>query len=972
MASNSVTPGRNGARRLTLAWIVAAFVLAVFAGPVRALDAIPVPVDVQALDLTLAIDRYLNVGDRLQVSTAPDADGIVRRIEVRSRQADNAPAWAVFALVNNSDEQIDRLLVAPHFRLAGSRILRPDLGASRIVGVTPSQGLAPVREPIHDADVYRITLDPGAIVTLVVELRTPDLPQLYLWDVNAFRDHQNATTLFEGIVLGTAGILTLVLTILFVVKRSAMFPAVALFSWSVLAYLTIEFGFWSQLFDLGVADERLPRAIVEALLPGTLIIFLFAYLNLNHWHSRFSYGTLAFLGAIAATVGIAFYDPQLASGIGRMTLGLVGIVGFAVILWLSVRGFDRAILLIPAWLVLILWLLGAWLGVSGRLVNDFVSPALSGGMVLIVLLLGFTVMQHAFAGGALAEGIMNDTERKVLALAGAGDHIWDWEVARNHVVTSDVAAEELGLKPGALEGAIGDWLDVIHVQDRDTFKLALDTVVERGRGRINLAFRMRGDDGHFRWARLRARPIVGSDGEVMRCVGTIRDITEVKTSEERLLHDAVHDNLTGLANRALFLDRLDSALSRAHLEKVAKPSVIVINIDNFRTINAELGVSVGDSVLLTVARRLSRGLKANDSIARISGDEFAILLLSEQEPARIAAFAESLRRALKPPIIFNEREMRLTVSIGVATYDPQCEGAEEALKDAEVAVVHAKRLGGNRCEAFRPLLREHGRSLVAVESDLRRALEREELVVLFQPIVSLPERRLAGFEALLRWDHPRRGRMGPDEFVPIAERSGLIIPVGLYVMERAARELAGFASTSGAADDLFVSINISSRQLLRHDLINDLRALLSRTGLKPGALKLEVTESLVMENPEYCAQVLERVRALGIGLSMDDFGTGHSSLSYLERFPFDTIKIDQSFVKGGAGSEKRPLILRSIVTLAHDLGMAVVAEGVETEDSVEELVALDCEFAQGFVFGKPVTAVEARQLVGNARLLVAE
>lgn len=923
--------------------------------PANALDAINVPLDVDALDLTRAVDRFVEVGDRLQVSTAPGPDGIVRRIEVRARELDGVGNWVVFALSNTSDEQIDRLLVAPHFRLADSRIIWPDLGASRIAAISPSQGLAPERLDSQEADVFRITLDPGAVVTYVVELRSNSLPQLILWNEDTYRDSVNATTLYKGIVLGIAGLLALFLSILFIVKRSPMFPAVAVVAWAVLAYLAIEFGFWNQIFDLKPGEEQVSRAIAEVVLAAALVILVYAYLSLGSVHKAFFQIGLIWAAFFATLIGLAVYEPQIASGIARLGLGMIGIGGLLVILPMSVQGYDRAVHLIPSWIVFLGWLLAAWLAVSGNIVNDFVSPALSGGLVLIVLLLGFTVMQHAFAGGSLSEGLVSDSERKMLALGGSGDLIWDWDLARDRVYSSPATEDLLGLKRGSLAGPFKDWLSAIHPGERDHFRHVVELIVETGRGRIDQTLRMRAEDGHFRWFRLRARPVVGEDDVVFRLIGTMLDVTDMKTTQERLLRDAVRDSLTGLPNRELFLDRVESAIERARLEKIARPTLIMINIDHFSQHNDQLGVSAADSLLTMVARRIDRLLKPNDTLSRIAGDQFGVLLLSQQEPPAIAKLTEQIRRALRTPVVFGEEEVNLTVSIGVSTYDPNAESAEDVLKDAEIAMAHAKRLGGDRCEAFRPSLREHGRSLVAVEADLRKALERDELAVYYQPIIRLHDRTLAGFEALLRWNHPRHGRMAPAEFVPIAERSGLIIPVGLFVMERAARDLNSWMQADANASSLFTSVNISSRQLLRHDLLNDLRAILTRADLPGSALKLELTESLVMENPEYAAQVLSRCRELGIGLSLDDFGTGYSSLSYLQRFPFDTIKIDQSFVKPMVPGEPA-VVLGAIVTLGHDLDMDIVAEGIENEDVALALADLGCEFGQGFHFSHPIPA----------------
>ena len=925
----------------------------------RAVEAVNVRLDAAAIDLTAATEVQKTDGDRIQVSTAPGPDGIVRRIEVRAREGNNN--WAVLALTNNSDEQIDRLIVVPHYRMVGSGLFWPDLGLSRIAAITPSTGDRPVRQEGTTADVFRITLDPGTVITLVAELRTDKLPQIYLWEPDAYKDKVNSFTLYYGIVIGIAGLLALFLTILFVVKGSIMFPAAAALGWAVLIYIGIDFGFWGKVFDMSAGAERVWRACGEAILSATLLVFLFAYLNLSRWHVRYAHITIAWLAALAALVAVAVFEPAVAAGIARMSLAGIAVLGLALVIYLSTHGFDRAVLLIPTWLLLVVWTTAAGLAVTGLVTNDIIGPALLGGLVLIVMLIGFTVMQHAFAGG-ITHGIVSDVERRALALTGAGDLIWDWDVSADKVFTSPETEHMLGLKRGTLEGPAATWLEVLHPLDRDRFRASLDGVVEQRRGRLTQDFRLRTVDGHYLWFALKARPVVGSDGEVVRLVGTLTDVTDFKNAEERLLFDAVHDNLTGLPNRELFIDRMEAALGFARAEPQIRPSIVVIDLDRFKQVNDSVGIAVGDSILLTIARRLSRLLKPQDTLSRLAGDQFALIVLSEREPARIVAFAETIRRTLRAPIAFNDREIFLTASIGLALAENHTQRTEEVLKDAELAMYYAKRIGGDRIEIFKPAMRSRKTDRLAMESELRRAIEREEIKVLYQPIVRLEDRVIAGFEALARWDHPKLGRLSPAEFISIAEEIGLIVDLGLFVLDHTARQLAQWQAATRSREPVFASVNVSSRQLLRHDLIQDLRSVLGRTALARGTLKLEITESLVMENPEHAAQMLTRIKELGAGLSLDDFGTGHSSLAYLQRFPFDTIKIDQSFVRTTPRGT-RPVILRSIIALAHDLGMEVVAEGAETDSDAVELYQLGCEYAQGFAFGEPMTADAARDLL---------
>jgi len=926
-----------------------------------AVEPIKISKDDTALDLSRAVELLRNKGESVQVSTAPGPDGIVRRIEVQADQNSNASGdWAAFSIANPTDQQIDRLIVAPHFRLVGSGIIWPDLGSPRIASITPSEGFALDRQPSADADVFRITINPGSVVTFVAELSSHNLPQLYLWEPEAYKDTVNSYTLYRGILLGISGLLALFLTILFVVKGTSLFPATAALAWAVLAYICVDFGFWNKLMEITPGNEQIWRAGTEVALAASLVIFLFAYLNLNRWHDHFSYGAVTWVLGLLALAGVAVFDPPIASGIARISLALTVVSGVAIIGYLAVKGYDRAVMLIPAWLLTLIWLLGAWMAVTGRLDNDIVQPALGGGLVLIVLLIGFTVMQHAFAGGALQQGLLSDMERQALAVIGAGDIVWDWDVPRDRVVTTPDIANQLGNTASSLQGPVRNWLPVMHSDDRDRFRSTLDAILENRRGRIGQIFRLRANDGHYHWYALRARPVIGSDGEVVRCVGTLVNVTEQKKAEERLLHDAVHDNLTGLPNRELFLDRLSNVMNMARGESNLHPTVFMIDIDRFKQVNDSLGMSAGDTILLTISRRLARLMKPQDTLSRLSSDQFGLLLASESDPGRIAAFAEALRQATRAPIAYAKREIVLTASVGLITWTKTATTAEDFVKDAELAMYQAKRFGGDRIEPFRPAFRAIGSDKLQLESDLRRALERDEISMAYQPIVKLDEGTIAGFEALMRWEHPRRGAISPSEFIPIAENSGLIVQLGLFAIQRAAEDLFAWQEQFPKLD-LFVSVNLSSTQLIRQDLINDVRSVLSRIHLNPGSLKLELTESVLMENPEQSAHVLARLKTMGIGLSLDDFGTGYSSLAYLTRFPFDIIKIDRSFVKGD--QPQKTTLLRSIVSMAHDLGLAVVTEGVESESDALQLRQMGCEYVQSFMFGQPTSREDATRMI---------
>ncbi|WEJ32521.1 EAL domain-containing protein [Devosia sp. SD17-2] len=939
------------------------------AAPARGFEVISVPEDVNAVNLSEVVEIVGGNDGRVQLSTAPDADGIIRRIEVLASQQGTNPSFALFALRNDSDQQIERLLVAPFFRLPGSGVFQPDLGEARISAVTPSAGIRPVRLSDPEADVFEVTLDPGATVTLVAELSAGSLPELYLWQPNAYRDYVNSFTLFRGVVLGVASLAAVFLTIMFVVKGRGVFPATAAFAWAVLAYLLIDFGILGRLFSLSAGGVQPLRAAAEAGIATTLAGFLFIYLNLHRWHLRFIHLALGLAALFLALFAFAFFQPAIAATISRLVLAMLGLSGFFLILLLALRGYDRAVLLVPTWIIFIAWLFYAWLVISGQVSNDVAQPAVGGGLVLVVMLLGFTAVQHAFSEGQVSIGTLSEVERRALALTGSGDFVFDWNIDRDRVTVSDELAIRLGEKRGALRGAIKRWLDRLHADDRDRFRTAFDTLVELRRGKVSADIRIAGHDGTYRSFRMRVKPVLGGDGQVNRIVGTLQDVTEDRAARERLLHDAVHDSLTGLPNKQLFLDRLERALERARLPGGVKPAVFLIDIDRFMELEERIGHSAADSVLLAMSRRISRAIRPLDTVARITGDQFAVILASEQAASKIAEIAEQIRKALKAPFNFGDRDLTLSASIGVTIYDSNPATAADVLRDAELAMYYAKRLGGDRIEAYRASARSISTYNRASEEDLERGMKEGELHVQFQPVTDITSGQIVGAEALMRWNHPTRGAVNPEEFVPLAERSGQIDKLGRLAFEQAATQTREWMTSIGLPEEFFVSVNLSPTQLATESLLADMRSLLDRDKALAASLKLEITESQVMSNPEHSAYMLEALHGLGVGLALDDFGTGHSSLSYLHRFPFDTIKIPAAFVKMGTDTgiaHTQGPIIKAIVALARDLELTVIAEGVESLDEIERLRQLNCRLAQGFAFGTAMTGAElARKLIAQ-------
>jgi len=953
---------------LALALALAALLLDLPAA--LALKAIPIGNDQDRIEITALGEAYEGRGDTLQIETAPGADGVKGRMSVPALTPGTSPAWFVFALTNTTDKPIERWLTADRYGTVGSGVVWPDLDARRIDAVTPSVGFVPERIKNDRADVFRLTLEPGQTVTFVAELASDRFARLFLWKAIEYEQKSRDRQLFNGIMLGITGLLAIFLTAVFAANHKAIFPTAAIFTWCVLAYLCVDFGFWHKLFNVRPEENAQYRAATEAGMAATLLIFLYTFLRLGAWHGFVRMLLGLWVAAQLVLVAVAFLDPRLAATFARLSSVAIAGVGAMLTLYLALRGQDRALSLVPTWMLLLVWLFGAGIALTGRLAGDIVVFGLTAGLVLIVVLIGFTVTQYAFRSVEPLYGTQpGEQQLRALAVDGAGAAVWEWQVRRDEIKVSPVVEAMLGLKAGELSTKAGDFARHMHPADRERFKLLLASIKERGGGELRIEFRMRHVDNSYRWFELEAASMASGDRRSLRCVGLIREVTDAKRAQERLLHDAVHDSLSGLPNRELFLDRLAIAAKRATLEPLVRPALLFIDIDKFKSVNTSFGIVVGDSLLLTIARRLGRNVGPQDTLARVGGDQFALLLLSQSDPAELAMLAEQVRRSLRAPINIAGQEIVLTASIGIAIYDGPDEDPAELLREAEIAMYRAKRAGPDRIEIFTADMRSEKDSRPALEADLRRAIEKKQLRLVYQPIFYLPTETLAGFEALLRWEHPSLGTLNPTDFVPVAEESDLIVKLGSYALVRAVREAVRWQKEMPRPEaPLFVSVNVSSRQLFRPELIKEVRHLLGRAVLPRGSLRLEITESLVMENPEKATAVLRQLADAGAGLALDDFGTGYSSLSYLNQFTFDTIKIDRSFLQaGGENGANGPVILRSVVALAHELGKKVVVEGVETEEDVGLLRSIGCEYGQGFYYGEPMSEREALQLLKIAR-----
>ena len=628
--------------------------------------------------------------------------------------------------------------------MAGSGVVWPDLDARRIEKISHSVGYVPERIKSDRADVFRITLEPGQTVTYIAELSSDRFARIYLWNGLEYEQKSRDRQLFNGIMLGITGLLAIFLTAVFAANHKAIFPAAAVFTWCVLAYLCVDFGFWHKLFNIRPEENAQYRAAAEAAMAASLLVFVYIFLRLGAWHGFVRMLLALWIAAQAVLVAVAFVDPRLAATFARLSSLAIAGGGAAVTLFLALRGQDRALSLVPTWMLLFVWLFGAGATFIGRLAGDFIIFGLTSGLVLIVVLIGFTVTQYAFRSVEPLYGAQpGEQQLRALAVDGAGAAVWEWNSRRDEIKVSPIVEAMLGLKSGELSSKADDFTAHMHPADRERFKLLLWSMKERSGGDMRIEFRMRHVDNSYRWFELEAASVPTSDRRNLRCVGLVREVTDAKRAQERLLHNAVHDSLSGLPNRELFLDRLAIAAKRATLEPLVRPSLLFIDIDKFKAANSAFGLVVGDSLLLTVARRLGRNLGPQDTLARIGGDQFALLLLSQTDPRELAMLAEQVRRSVRAPITIAGQEIVLTASIGIAIYDGPDEDPAELLREAEIAMYRAKRSGSDRIEIFNAEMRTDKDGRVALERRAARG-HREEAAEAGLSADLLPADRDAG------------------------------------------------------------------------------------------------------------------------------------------------------------------------------------------------------------------------------------
>lgn len=984
--------------------------------PVVVIDPSQPHVDITPVIVRLPADREASFPGPVPLVLADDETGFAR-------------VWSVFALQNALEEDQQRIISIDRSALWASGIAPvrsglADLGAWRVMplGAVVPAPIATGSQADPAQGRFLVTLPASGTVSFAIPVGSFAETPFHVWDPQALAAADARHAAFSGLIVGI-----LAVTFVFFAaqwanhlstqlkggRASGAGPShsavqlAALLTGGALLYQLSAQGFLAAAFNWSAGWDARMGGVALALATGAAAHVLATERIRALSPDRENLARLAGWVALGAAL-LALAAPAVGLPFVRLMAFAVALGGVAALTAGTGNGQGRIPRITPAagelragWGLLAVAAVLATLAAQGWLPRGAAVEMIIHALgILGILIISYTLAGPATIGAVqaaarrsmalgraqgspaserrsdtLAIGRDNDPalpaatairaeQRNALALAGASEAVWDLDVTTGTLYVDPSLEAHLGLVPGSLCGRLETWMARVDRDDRRNVSQVLDENVERGNATFTLEMRLTHAEPAqgSRWLELCATCFAGDTGTARRCIGTVKDITQRREEQAGLVRETLHDPLTGLANRPLFTDRLHRACLRAQgsHERIA---LVLADLDRFKSVNESLGHAAADTVLSALAQRLRALIAPEDTLARIDGDTFAMLVAGWSDETGPAEIAQLVREALSQPLEVSGREIFPTASVGFTIREPHHDRGEALLGEADLALRLAKRGGGNDVVQYRPDMKPVDDEL-ATESGLRRALERGEIHLVYQPIVDLSSGRLAGFEALIRWRHPERGPISPDEFVPLAERTGLIVELGAFVLDRAVHDLAQWQADFPQQPPLFSSVNVSSRQLL-HDLPATVSSLLQTSAIPATSLRLEVTESLVMDDPERAAGILASLKQTGVKLALDDFGTGYSSLSYLQQFPFDVVKIDKSFVQAMGTDGDQDAIVRSVLTLAGDLKLDVVAEGVEDDTARAALQSLGCTYGQGYFFGQPMDADETHDFIAR-------
>jgi diguanylate cyclase (GGDEF)-like protein/PAS domain S-box-containing protein len=955
-------PGWGGLRVLVAVLVLLAGACNAFAQEDTTINITPETV---LLELS---DKGTRVGAQrrnLQLEVPGVKDGTRAVLELRGQGIGPEFNWRVYTLRNAGPERRELVLSIDVQRLAASGIVNLEPFGSQLNSVQWVQTAEPpVLQNSATSNAYRFVLEPSESITVGLEGAVV-LTGARLYDLQSFSQRESSSAFLRGAVLALATLLAFGILALYGIRADRVTVIGGLFGFATLLFIALEGGYLQNITDRfagqGLSLDKI-RAVVESLFALGVGACFWGLTNLKRRSFRAELPFLLLIVGLLALVAFAFIDPVYATKVARYAVLALTIAGFLTTLSARNRGVEIMANAILFWSVLLAWVFFAVVIVVGDSHSPVLHAAALSGLTAVLGVLAFAAVRLTFAQGFLSKAYMTDATRRSLALTGAEHFLWDWQPQENLLDVGMEIRRSLGhadTKAGGRD-ALRWFAALIHPADEMAYRKALDVSDLNAGDFIEEELRLRDADGSYHWFSLRARALPGAGGAPVRLIGTLTDITRNKQTEDRLINESIQDPVTGLPSRALFLDRVEREVSKP---MTLPRRILMIGIERFKILNDGLGHDLGDQLLLAAGQRIAEVLKAEESVARISGSKFAVTHIEAIDGRTDEELAQDILASLAEPIKVLSQDIYLAACIGISLSSAQGFSAAELQAQAERALHEAQAAGPRSVAIYHDAIDDTRAENVALEGDLRRAIERREIEVYYQPIINLMTRDVAGLEALARWRHPARGLLQPSEFIGLAEESGMINEVGDLVLTEALRQMGIWQRVLTRNRPVFLSINVSADQLSDTGFLDRLSVLIGREGILPYSIKIEITESVVMRFPERAKQMIQRLRALGVGVACDDFGTGFSNLASLRDLNFDTLKMDRSFIVGGGLQGRGSVILQSVISMAHSLGTTVVAEGIESEEQAQHLMLMGCELGQGYYLGAAMAARDVQTLL---------
>lgn len=918
-------------------------------------------VDANTVQVDLAKYRSPIAAERPNISLQGPSDP--KTIALQAKGPGPTYFWSLFSFRNSTDKTLDFIIELESQRFISSGLWNVNPLTNSVLSATATNGQSLSAEASTTAKILVFHIAPKEIFNIAIESPTVEL-QATLWQHELWSQRQGQIIFFNGLVFGVALLVAFGVLAIYGFRPHSAFLSAALFAIASLTFIAFESGHLTTLENIVprlTIDENIMRATVESIFAASLGICVLSFTRILQSSPVLGFIVMFLGGLMLANCFYAFAEPLRATTLARLGFALLAIMGLVITLWRRKTTEAMVDSSLAFWLCLTAWTIFA--GILSNLTDNvnLFSPLLQGALAATLVVMTTVLLKFLFSQGLNAKPFITDSSRRSLALTSAGHSLWEWQPTQNILSVGDDLPRALGLNAAPWQpDAQNALIQSLHPQDVANYLSIIESNDRRPGQTVLRELRLRAADGAYRWYLLRARWVPGPGQRLDRCIGTLTDITKDKQAEERLTTDAVHDAVTGLPNRILFIDRVDRELKKT----IALPfRVLLVDIDRLKTLNDALGHEFGDQLLKIAGTRIGECIESDETVARVSGSQFAVLAIEAIARRNVKSLSEKINQALSKPITIRQQNISLLASIGISELNAPEMTAANMMQQAATALLEAQQAGGVKAVEFHEKLKDNRAAELSLESDLRRAISNDEIEVHYQPISYLNTLEVAGFEALARWRHPTQGLLPPLQFIELAEKIGLITEIGQIVLSTAARQLGIWQRVLRRDNFFFVGVNISASHLMDVNFTQQVRDVINRETLSLSSLKLEITESVIMRQPQKAAKILQQLRTLGVGLACDDFGTGFSSLSSLRDFPFDTLKFDRSFINPETYDERSAAIISTITELAHRLGMTVVAEGIETQDQIDNLALLGCDLGQGYLIGQPMTAVAVAEML---------